>query len=183
VGRGLLVESNDGAQPGGTFRDRSLCIGNAWSVFPMLVGTVAAHGWDAGLAAEQGEPIPKMSDKRRYKLRDEQTAEVEARLATVAWSAWDPSDQAERPGGHPVELLEELLDRSSWPLRRHRSSSVTRATCPARSRVGNATGGGAEPHWVERLVPASGSNSCVRHARPCSPSPPTSRATGDGLAS
>ena len=111
LGRGLLLESNDGAQPGGIFRARSVFIGHSWSAFPLMVGTLAAHGWDAGTAAEQGEPIPKMSDKRRYRLRDERTAEVAARLDAAAWSAWDPSDMTEPVGAFPVPLLVELMNR------------------------------------------------------------------------
>lgn len=111
LGRGLLVESDDGPQPGGTFRSRSVFIGHSWSAFPMMVGTLAAHGWDAGLAAEQGEPLPKMSDKRRYKLRDERTAEVAARLDAAAWSFWDPDGMTQTAGAFAVPLLVELLDR------------------------------------------------------------------------
>ena len=63
------------------------------------------------MAAEQGEAIPKMSDKRRYQLRDERTAEVAARLDAAAWSFWDPDGMTETAGAFPVPLLVELMDR------------------------------------------------------------------------
>jgi len=156
LGRGLLVESNDGAQPGGTYRTRSVFIGNSWSAFPLMVGTVAAHGWDAGVAAEQGEPIPKMSDRRRYRLRDERTAEVAARLDAAAWSAWDPSDMTEAAGAYPVELLVELMNTfvmaSPPPSSIERSEGFLLAYFSCRSC--DWWGRGAA--LVERLVPGDG---------------------------
>lgn len=156
LGRGLLVESDDGAQPGGTFRTRSIFIGHSWSTFPMMVGTLAAHGWDAGTAAEQGEPIPKMSDKRRYKLRDERTAEVAARLDAAAWSFWDPDGRTETALAFPVELLVELMNRfvmaAPPPSLIERNEGYLSAFFSCRSC--DWWGRGAA--LVERLVPGEG---------------------------
>lgn len=156
LGRGLLVESDDGAQPGGIFQTRSIFIGHSWSTFPMMVGTLAAHGWDAGTAAEQGEPIPKMSDKRRYKLRNERTAVVAARLDAASWSAWDPSDEREPAGGFPVELLVELMNRfvmaSPPPPLIERNEGYLREFFSCRS----CEWWGRGAALVERVVPGEG---------------------------
>lgn len=168
-GRGLLLESDDGAQPGGTFRTRSVFIGHSWSTYPMMVGTLAAHGWDAGVAAEQGEPIPKMSDKRRYKLRDERTAEVAARRDAAAWAAWDPTDRSEPAGGFPVQLLVELMNRfvmaAPPPSVIERNEGYIQAF-----RAGAVNGGGAEPSSWSARFRATGRSSPVRPAGRCSAS-------------
>lgn len=110
-GRGLLAEAEDGPQPHGIFRTRAVFVGHAWSTFPVQVGTLAMHGWDPGLAAEQGEPIPKMSDRRRYKLRDERSAEVAVRLDAQAWTNWDPDGSPDGVGDFPKDVLVTLLNR------------------------------------------------------------------------
>jgi hypothetical protein len=77
-----------------------------------------------------------MSDRRRYRLRDERTAEVAALLDGASWKDWDPNDR-EDSGGFPFEKLAALLMthvlRSPPPpvVKRNHGYLLAEFSCPA----------------------------------------------------